>query len=168
MQLPPGTDPAYILCAAWLVLELGLLALLAQMGSVEALKETVRARTFRRLLRLNEYLDEIFEQRWGRIPSEDLIPDLDALTGLKRQVDAAALIQTRLEQRIHHLERGRVAAVAEVLCAFGVGSLFFLGMDRPTLTVGAVLTFAVGTGVALVELFRVSALGAAISSGADF
>ena len=167
MPLPQGFDQWYVLCAAWAVLSLLLLSGLAQVASTEHLKERVRARTFRRLLGLNEYLGALIDRQWNKQPEQDLVEDLDSLLDLKRRVDSTAAIDRRLARRAQVVEVGRLLAVADLLAAITSAGFHYVGVAGADAKPWVIGLFGVVNVGVVASLGVAVLLGLSVVSGED-
>lgn len=169
MPIPPGTEPGLIWCLAWLLLNVGILAVIHELASIDHLTERVRVRTYRRLLELNEYLGKI-DDIWRRDPdpTRELIPDLDALRALKRSVDRAAWTDRLLEVRAQFIEVARLVALVELFLAFLAAVAVLATADDSLLLLPAVVAFGFGFLLSLGCLVLVGYLGVRVTSGGDF
>jgi hypothetical protein len=168
VSLPAGVDQGYVLCVFWIVLALAFLTAVHEVSDVNVIRGRVRARSFARLVALNEFVNRQIEQQWNRNPSEDVIPDLDALLNLKNRVDRAARLDTLLNRRIVMGEVGRAIPVLQIVLAVGAAGLLFLNFPRNTLWLFGRIAFGVTTAAVLVILLLMIIIGLRLSRGQDF
>jgi hypothetical protein len=166
--LPPGTDPAYVWCLGWFIFEAVLIGLFSQQMTSNGVEERVRSRTYARLGRLNDYLTRRIEAAFNKVPTDDMVPDLDVLRELDAQVSRAIAVDRAFRSRASALTLGRLIAVLELALAALAAALVFLSAPRDALTVASVITL-VGGGVPTAALLvSASVLSVRIETGEDF
>jgi hypothetical protein len=164
MPIPPGVDPPYVWCLLWLAVEVALLGVSTQLGSLEELRERVTARTYRRLPPLNVYLNRAHDEHWL---SGEVVPDHTALMALKREVDRAAYVDTLLRRRLQLLSGCRLLAVTEVACAFLLAVGIASGIEMSALVWPSRIVFGTGTVLAILTLIWCQLVTFRISTGED-
>jgi hypothetical protein len=165
MPIPANLDVAYVYCALWIAVEVALFAIYGQLAPSADLNERVRVRTFRRLLPLNEYLSKLIEAWDGE---DDLVPGADHLLRLKREVDRAAVVASRMQRRLSCIEFGRTITAGEVVAAFVTAALLLLGLDRGLLQLLALVVFGGGAAASVSMIVLAGYLGFRISTGEDY
>jgi hypothetical protein len=168
VSLPAGVDQGYVLCLVWIALALAFLTAIHELSDVGGLRERIRARTYARLLALNEYLGRQVESQWRRNPNDDIIPDLDALRLLKNRVDRAALLDSFIDRRVQAGEICRVVAVIQIVLAVLAAVLLFLkALPADTLWLFGRAAFGLTTVVVLLLLLSMAVVGLRVSHGQD-
>jgi hypothetical protein len=168
LPFPPGVDPIFVWIAAWFGLAVALAGLLTQQMGGEGLEIRVRARTYARLGRLNDFLTRRMEAAWNKTPSDDLVPDLDTLRMLESEVNRAVTLDHRLRDRTLILSIGRLAAVLEAAMALVFAAVAAASGARDELLLPAATLIGIGTSAALVALILGAIAAVRIQRGADF
>jgi hypothetical protein len=154
-------------CFFWFGFEGGLAALITQQMSAPHLAEHVSARSYRRLGRLNGYLDRLIDIAWNKTPTDDIIPDLPALIQLESEVLKAAAVYRRNLSRGRALDFGRGLATLEVVLAVLFAAIAAATGLRSELNLPASIAFAVGTIPAIVCLLFGVMCSITIEQGED-
>lgn len=168
MPLPAGIESAFVWCLLWFGFQVALAGLITQQMSTIHLDERVSSRTFRRLGRLNAYLDRQYEAAWGTTPTDDIVPDLPALLRLEVEVERAAAIHALLLSRGRELSIARLlalleAAVAAIVAGIAAGTGMRSELNGPSAAI-----FGIGTAIAFYLLIRSGYLATKIEEGDDF
>lgn len=165
MVIPFGIEQGHIWCILWLSIVALLLQLVKEPSADDTVAADVRKRTYRRLLKLNQYLYGLVEQRWM---TEDLVPDVEALMALRAEVDLAAAVHTANQDRRRAIRICRVLLGLEILGALLFALLVSIWADDSQLNLVASLTFGGGTLVAMACLVLAELKASEIESGEDF
>lgn len=168
MPLPDGIEPVYVWCLLWFGLSCALAGVLtSQMSSVH-LEDRVSSRTYRRLGRLNSYLNRLVEMAWNKTPTDDLVTDLAALVKLEAEVLRAAAVRHLLLRRGQLLDLGRTASLFEAAAALAFAGIAAATGLRAELVWAAVPAFLVGVTAALLALVGAGLMANQVEGGEDF
>jgi hypothetical protein len=167
VPLPNGFPGDYALCLAWLLLGFALLAAFSQFGGSDNLQQTVHRRTYARLLSLNEWLSSQIDKQWNQTTGAEVIPDLEALSGLKRRVDRAYVIQGRLEGRGVLVELGRGSAALHMLAAILTAVSLVFGAPDSEVLIFSKPVFLILLAASVGLFLSIAVLGIRISRGTD-
>jgi len=153
----------------WILLALAFLTAAHELSDVGSLRQAVQARTFARLLALNEYLGRQIDTQWGRDRNDDIIPDLASLRQLKNRVDRAAHLDSLIDRRVQAGEVCRVVSVSQIILAVLAAALLFSkAFPADALWLFGRIAFALTTAVVLVLLLSMTLAGLRVSHGQDF
>lgn len=166
MPLPANIDPAYVWCLLWFGVAIAVTGLITQQMGTEGLTERVRARTYSRLGRLNEFLTRRLEEAWKKTPTDDLVPDIETLRMLESEVNRAAAIDHRLRDRGFILSIGRLAAVSEAIAALLMAAIAGFTGARSELVLPSILLVGIGGTTSAVALLLGAILALRLERGA--